>query len=113
MKVDSDSDLTFVGHWYVDGFNTTSVIEKMQNGGWKHICTCDYGYDKPLEHLQSNKALAHKIALLPYLIERLEDTLLDLDSANLSSPHQMAEAIRNSIETIDGILQEYKKELKY
>lgn len=42
-------------NWQVDGFNTTSVIEEMPNGGWKHVCTCNYGYAEPEKYLELNK----------------------------------------------------------
>lgn len=60
-------------HWEVDGFNTTAVIEKMENGGWKHVCNCNYGYAEPQKHLELNKENAKKISAVPDMIVALEN----------------------------------------
>ncbi len=66
--------------WEVNGFNTISVIEEMDNGGWKHICTCDYGYAEPMKHLELNKANAKKISAVPDLIDALQTLVADIKS---------------------------------
>lgn len=61
------------GEWNVDGYDTVSVIAKVNEVGWMHVCKCDYGYASPLEHLELNKANAHLIAAAPELLQACID----------------------------------------
>ncbi len=69
--------------WEVNGFNTIAVMEEMDNGGWKHICTCDYGYAEPLKYLELNKVNAKKISAVPDLIDALQSLVRACESEKL------------------------------
>lgn len=112
MKADDDS-LTFKDHWYVDGYNTTTVIKALGNGSFQHICSCDYGKDNPLEHIDYNKLNAHRISNLPWIIEQIVNVQSELDACNFSSPSQMKYAIESSIEAIDEIIKLHNKKINY
>lgn len=85
------------GDWTVDGFNTTSVIAKQENGSYKHVCRCNYG-SNPGEFLDINKANARLIAAAPDLLAALKAAQELLAKTNIFGDKnpvylQMAEAI--------------------
>ncbi|MEL7586648.1 MAG: hypothetical protein AAGU19_08025 [Prolixibacteraceae bacterium] len=77
------------GEWFVDGFDTTSVITKDTQVTYKHITRCNYGYADPLRHLEENKANARLISSAPNMfnvckeIIRLKDLILPAEVDHL------------------------------
>lgn len=75
--------------WWVDGHDTTSVITKVNEVGYKHICKCDYGHSEPDKHFDENYANAHLIAASPELLAacieflRVADIAQDMTFAHI------------------------------
>lgn len=66
------------GPWHIDGHDLRSVIavDPISNDRhtfYKHVCSCDYGYAKPEDFIELNKANAKLIACAPEMLEMLVD----------------------------------------
>lgn len=61
------------GDWHVDGYDNTSVISKISEYHYKHICKCNYGYEKPDENIRLNQANARFIASSPEMFQLLNE----------------------------------------
>jgi hypothetical protein len=80
------------GEWHVDGHNTIAVIAKTTRQGitgnidtYQHVCTCNYGYAKPEENIELNKANAKLISAAPDLLEALTSLYTKFKGEGLGS----------------------------